>query len=181
VDLADGRVAREDGALNTRVVIALWLLIVFVALVVLVGWAGQSPHPGREKTQVYSGVAPVGSYLSQPFSPGAGKTWLGMEATRDELDPASEVELVGELSFDGGQTWPPDCLPAPATVCHDHTQTMPPQTQYFMVKTRGDAVNREPLWGEYLLAEVTDQQTRFRGRLIVRGSPSRGTVYLTWR
>jgi hypothetical protein len=154
----------------------IWLL-----LLSSLAWAGQHSPPDREKTQVYSGVAPVGSYLSQPFSPGAGKTWLGMEATRDQLDPASEIELVGELSFDGGKTWPPDCLPAPATVCHDHTQTMPAQTQYFLVKTRGDVVNRDPLWGEYLLAEATDQQTRFRGRLIVRGSQAMGTVYLTWR
>jgi hypothetical protein len=157
-----------------------WLILLLI-LIAGVACAGEHhPHPGREKTQVYSGVAPVGSYLSQPFSPGAGKTWLGMEATRDQLDPASEVELVGELSFDAGKTWPPDCLPAPATVCHDHTQTIPPQTQYFMVKTRGQ-VGGGPAWGEYLLAQVTDQQTRFRGRLIVRGAPAMGTVYLTWR
>jgi hypothetical protein len=155
-------------------------VLVWVLLLSMEVWAGEHAPPGREKTQVYSGVAAVGSYLSQTLSPGAGKTRMGVEATRDQLAPESEVELVGELSFDGGKTWPPECLPAPATVCHDHTQLMPPQTQYFMIKTRGSA-DTDPAWGEYVLAQVTDQQTRFRGRMLVRNAPAMGTIYLTWR
>jgi hypothetical protein len=155
---------------------AIWLI-----LLSSLAWAGQPEKPVKEKVQKFSGTAPIGAYLSSESTPSVGKTWLGIEATRDLLLPGTEVELVGEISWNSGVTWPPDCLPAPATVCHDHTQVMPLNTEYFMLKTRGDPVNKEPLSGEYRPGRATDSQTRFRGRLIVRGAESTGTIYLTWR
>jgi hypothetical protein len=151
----------------------IWLL-----LLSSLAWAGQ---PAKEKVLKFSGTAPIGAYLSTESSPGNGKTWIGAEVTRDLLLPGAEVELVGEISWNSGVTWPPDCLPPPATVCHDHTQVMPPDTEYFRLTTHGDAVNKEPLVGEYTTGRVTDTQTRFRGRMIVRGAEATGTIYLTWR
>jgi hypothetical protein len=155
-----------------------WMILLLLSSLT---WAGPPTPPPKEKVQKFTGTAPVGAYLSSESSPGAGKTWLGIEGTRDQLAVNAEIELVGELSFDGGKTWPPECLPAPATVCHDHTQVMPPNTEYFMLKTQGHATNKEPLVGEYTTGRVMDAQTRFRGRMIVRGAEATGTIYLTWR
>jgi hypothetical protein len=155
---------------------------VLILLVAMVAWAGQ---PAKEKTQVFTGTAPIGQYTSGIFSPGAGKTRLGVEIDQAQLtDPATAFELVGELSYDGGQTWPPACLPPPALWCHEATQPLPANTDWFWVRSRGDpslAGSSKPTSGEFSLGRVTDAQTRFRGRLTVRGADATGTVWLTWR
>jgi hypothetical protein len=147
-------------------------------------WTGEVD--AADRTLVFSGLAPVGAYqrpanFSAGLATGSGKVAVGVEITRDELvSDATEVELVGEISYDAGVSWPPDCLPAPATRCHDSSQSMPANADWFAIKTKRSA-STLPAFIEYTGRQATDANTRIRGRLIVRGADARGAVTITWR
>jgi hypothetical protein len=179
---SDDQVKERDMHGFVGSVLAVLLLVATTSV-----WAGSAEE--------VSGTAPIGGYTFPPaFSvgrpPGAGNNVLGIEITRQELtNPATLVELVIEVSYDGGTTWPPDCVSIPTCVCHDASQDeiMPVDTNWCSFKTRGGvALNMQ---GEEAItssaecqwSRSTDNNTRMRARLNVCGASATGTVTLTWR
>lgn len=155
-----------------------------VVLALLLWVAGASADKAQEAT----GTAPPGAYtfpanFSNGRAPAAGRSVLGIEITRGQLtNPATQVELVVEVSWDRGTTWPPDCLPPPAVWCHDSTQQLPPNTDWMWIRTRGDpnvlpgSVSSQRV----SFGRLTDNDTRVRERLRVVGAPATGTVSVIW-
>lgn len=168
--------------MRIKVILVLCLLVIST-----LSWSGE-----LEKTQEASGTAPIGAYtfpanFSAGRATGSGKTHLGIEVTRDDLtNPATVVELVVEVSYDGGTSWPPDCLSTATCVCHNATQDeiLPVEARVCSLKTQGSTTVFTPNvsatechWDNL----VTDANTRMRARLNVCGASATGTVSVTWR
>lgn len=146
-------------------------------------------------TEEISGTAPIGGYTFPPnFTagrpPGQGNTRMGVEITRQQLtNPDTIVELVVEVSYDAGASWPPECVSIPDCVCHNHSQDaiQPPQTNWCSFTTRGGvALDMQGQAAMVSSAEcqwsrATDNSTRMRIRLNVCGAEASGTVTMTWR
>lgn len=170
---------------STAVWIAASLVWVGVLLIfVLMASAGSGGNSVIEA----SGTAPVGAYTFPPNftngrAPGADFTTFGMAISTDQLtNPATLVELVVELSFDGGASWPQGCVNAAGCLCHHASQdaTRPPQST-FCAQTLKGGVYTKPIHMECTFGRTTDANTRFRGRMNVCGAPATGTIVSTWR
>jgi hypothetical protein len=159
----------------------LWLILLCTA----VAFAGPG-GPKKDRVVVASGTAAIGAYtFPGNFTDGLairlGMDAVGIELTRDAFtNTTAEIELVVELSFNGGVTWPPPCLPPPATVCHDATQSMPEETGYQAIKTTSEPAAGLLTWAEMDLAEPANATRRLRGRMIVRNASVTGEIRVLW-
>lgn len=166
--------------------------VIFGVCLTIAGIAGAG-QPATTTTQELSGTAPVGAYtfpanFSAGRSPGADKTVVGLTMTHDQLtNPATEVELIVELSYDGGVSWPPECVSAATCLCHDATQdaVMPAEATWCSIKTRGGTGRPNPsvttTGNQCYWSRATDDNTRLRARLNVCGASATGTISSTWR
>jgi len=183
----------------SRVRVAINLALLLAMLMVALAWGGATEPPGggppgppgsKQRFPIGGGTAQIGIQLFPPnfgvgIAPGARKTLLGIEMTGEQLtNPLTVVELVVEISYDGAQSWPPECVSTVNCRCHDASQDgqMPANAAYCAL-TIGGAAPPTPVFATECQwsGRETDGLTRIRTRMLVCGAPATGEVSLTWR